>query len=914
MKTIALIVGVSEYKDPALEALPGAYTDATRFSSALQSWGLPSEWIVSLSQEKATKTELIKAFYECRAAFDVDAKFIFYFAGHGVRDSESALLLHDADAKNPLSSGLRLAELVQLIRDLKPVEAFLFLDACNLRFNTLDNPLLSAANAKGLFCMLSSGPLASYENAQGPGGLFTTALLKALAEVRLNDEPTCHHLVAHVERSLLTQNLAAPEVYHIGSSKIWPLDTSYTINQPWKEKTDLVERWQAHAKLQNYLVTHNHPIIWMCGEAGLGKSVLAEQFTKKQKEAIYTSLSTLQGLVEQIRTQKSELFFNRPPEPLLHLALQHISSRYPHTLIIIDHIDHASTEELQELIAQIEKTTLSYLLISRYACPKNHFLTRRNDLIEWQAMPLTISETDELLKNTGFDSRLSSMLLSATQGNALKIQQMLAKLSGHDIPIRGKATDEFIKCITAIAACGGFIDALLFCKLYKVKASTLATLEKLGLIRYHKEGCFAHDLLEELVEENGWPVNSFDACRYWNEQVYHTPHNRLACRSLVLLASHLENVKPFKRSLGQCLETLNEREYKTYLLDLVTIFKTNNWVDLLLKASDYLIDHEEYQLSGDVLAFLLDSEKAHIRNHAVKNAIRRLVWLGQYTEAIRLYQTNKQCRSQEVLIAIRNHIGIAEFFLGNLDTAFSLFMKNFQAKKIENEKELGITKYMLGLIMTYRNEHIAKAKRLIEASILLFETTKYYHWTIVGLNGLSDLSYSLEQWSQALVYLNRSLEIAHALQNKTFLLFTLKNIARVSLRLYGAKSHELSCTVEAMENLLRTMEHNWVTMWAQNVLATVYAHKHELHKLSQMVDATFPLTEHYLECHIFTLSNLGHRAALEGDNDKARTYYKEAYTLCKGVKNPFARQEIRQDFIQSGFLPELQEDIWHSTH
>ncbi len=911
MKTIALIVGISDYRDATLDVIPGATADSQRFISALQSWGVPSEWIFCLTQEKATKAELVKTFYECRSAFDVDAKFIFYFAGHGVRNGESALLLYDTDAKNPLTTGLRIAELMQLIRILKPVETFLFFDACAMRLNTLDNPLLSAANTKGLFCMLSSGDSPSYEDEQFKGGYFTSALLKAFSKVRNQTVPTCHDLVTQVERDLLSQNLAAPEIYHIGQVNIWPLEHSYSQAPQLKRHPELVERWHAHAELQSILVAKQNPIIWMWGEAGFGKSVIAEQFALKQKEAVYVSVSSLHNLIEQIRTQKAELFFNRPPDTVLHLALNHIFCHHPHALIIIDHLDRASNAELLELVAEIEKTKLSYLLISRTSCPEGLFLHRKHALCEINAMPLSVTETQELLSKTDSSVEAASLLVYSNHGNALKTRQMIAKLSGHDIPIQGKQTKEFIQCASAIIACGGFIDALLFCQIFKIKASALATLEKLGLIRYHKEGCFAHDLLEELVEENQWPLQAENACRYWHEQIAHTPYNRLACRSLVLLASQVDNVKPFKRSLRQSLETLKEREHKSYLLDLVAIFKKNNWTELLIRASDYLIDHEEYQLAGDVLEDLLQSSKPAFKNHAVKNAIRRLVWLGQYTKALDLYsESGKNCRSSELVVAMRNHVGIAEFFLGNLDGAFSLFTKN-SLTKIVDEKELGITKYMLGLIMTYRSENIGKAKKLIESSILIFETTKYYHWTIVGLNGLSDLSYSLEQWSQAVVYLKRSLELAEALQNKTFLLFTLKNLARMQLRLYGAHSLELSATIKTMENLLSEMEYTWVTMWAENVIATVYAHMGDLNKLSRVIQRVFPLTEPYLECHIFTLSNLGHKAALENNFVQARQYYKNAYTLCEGVKNPFAKQEIRQDFINCAFPHSLQEDIWH---
>lgn len=394
LKTIAILVGISDYQDAAIETIPGAYEDSKRFASALQSWGLPQEWIFTLDQKKATKAELIKLFYECRAAFDVEAKLIFYFSGHGASFEgdnahlESSLLLHDTDSKNILQTGLRLVELMQLIRGLKPVQTFLFIDACSLRFATLDNPLndtsiLSTTNSKGLFCMFSSGMKPSYEDVRHKEGYFTSALLKALSEVRLHEQPSCHDLLRKVERTLLAQGLAAPEVYHIGSSQIFPLERSYAKLKQAKasDKAQLIERWDAHAELQDYLLSHPHPIIWMWGEAGLGKTVLAEQLVKKQKEAVYATISSVQDLIEQVRSQKSELFFNRPPDTLLHLALAHIFNHQPHSLIIIDHLDRMGPEALGELLGELEKVRLPLLLISRYPCPK-HLLFEEKRILE----------------------------------------------------------------------------------------------------------------------------------------------------------------------------------------------------------------------------------------------------------------------------------------------------------------------------------------------------------------------------------------------------------------------------------------------------------------------------------------------------------------------------------------------------
>lgn len=365
--------------------------------------------------------------------------------------------------------------------------------------------------------------------------------------------------------------------------------------------------------------------------------------------------------------------------------------------------------------------------------------------------------------------------------------------------------------------------------------------------------------------------------------------------------------------MGQCLETLNEREYSSFLLDLSALFKKYGWEDLLLQASDYLVDHEEYKQAGQILQHLVHSPKNKTKYHAIKNAIRRLVWIGQYLDAIQLYdEVSARCDSQDLMVAMRNHIGIAQFFLGNIEIALALFKTNIELKKIEDERELGITKYMMGLIMIYRNEDISIARKLIETSIQIFESTKFYHWINVGLNGLADLSYSLQEWMQALFYLQKALEIAKALQNKTFIIFTLKNISRVKLRLFGPMNQELTDTIDAMQELLRDILEvgpNWATMWAQNALCTVYAHRNEPQKMSGLLQEVVALTEHYHECHIFSLSNLGHYAALNKEYELATHYYSQAYTLCKKVHNPFARIEIRQDFLNCNLPLHLQENI-----
>ena len=932
LKTIALIIGASEYIDPAFKQLPGASHDASNFSKALISWGLPPEWIITITNEKATKAEVIKAFYKCRAEFDVEAKFIFYFAGHGVRElDESFLVLQDTSSQDIANTGLRLVELMQLIRTLRPIQTFMFIDACKLRLNNIDNPLndteiFSTSNSKGLFCIFSSGTKPSYEDPALKSGYFTQALIKAIDQLRHLKQPTCHDILQKVENRLLQEQLPAPESYHVGSSNIWPLEKTYTFTHTNKtsESSGYILREQALAILHDYVNSTAHPIVWMWGERGLGKTIIAEQLvtsmTAQGQNAIYVSIAhgqslhlQVQHVIEQIRQHKSELFFNRAPDSMLCLALAHLFELQKDAIIVVDHLDRLQPDDMAHFLMHFDAVNISTIFISRSPLSKHLFKTRSESVLEWQVPTFSVQETENLIQTFGMENSLSALLMHQTHGHALKTKQMLIKLSGKETPLEGKMTKDSIKCIKAIVACGGFLDEHLFCQIHHIKPSSITTLEQFGLLRRTKEGYFPHDTMEDLVEQHKWRLQLIDATSYWNMQVLQTPFNRFACRSLVLLATQSTDCRPFKRALGQCLVTLNEREYSSFLLDLVEIFKKHNWVELLLEASDYLIDHEEYNLSGSILQELIGSEDLPTKHHAIKNAIRRLVWIGQYPSAIELYaQVADECQSEPLQVAMRNHVAIAHFFLGQLDTALELFRINLEKPYIADERELGITKYMTGLIWTYRNEEITKAKRFIETSIMIFESTKFYHWTIVGLNGLADLCYREKKFDHGLHCLNKALETAEALQNKTFLIFTLKNIARIELRIYGAHHKALAETTTRMEALLQeilVIGHNWATMWAQNVLCTVYAHQKNAEKMQKHLLEVSQLTKHYDECHIFSLSNLGHFAAIQNQNDLAIRYYDEAYSLCNKVHNPFARHEIRQDFLDCQFSTFLQKPI-----
>lgn len=926
MKTIVMAIGISNYQDDSFAFIQSAQVDAARFASAFISWGIPKEGINLLTNEKATKANMIRAFNERRLDFVADAKLIFYFAGHGIRESgESFLVCHDSKKGEVASSALRLVELMQLIQLLRPAQAFLFIDACNQRLNHLENPfqdIISPINSHGLFCLFSSGIAKAGEELKYKQGSFTNALLKAIAELRSTLSVTCHDIVRKVSASLKNQSLSPPEVYHVGLENMWLLekiDGGQNSAAVAEEIPALVRRRGPLASLQDHLVSYPDPILWMWGEEGVGKTVIAEQFAKTYTSAIYTTIpigltgfdDVQHAVMEQIRFQKREYFFNSTPEDALCEVLGRIFSHQHDSVFILDHLDRLSSVNLEALLSEIDKVSIPCILVSRYFCQKHFFNRRHSQVFCWLTAGLNAEEIGQIVARKGLDASLTAILLNATNGNALKVHHMLASISQRKASVEGKTAKEYIKHVTAVAACGGFLDEQLFCKAFNLKSNILANLEKLGLIRYTEQGCYPHDLLMEMVEEHQWPLDIYKACLYWKIQILSTPYDRWSCCSLVILVSQIENCTMFKYVLGQCLETLNERDYLSFLIDLVRIFRKMRWNEFLLKASDYLIDHEEYTLSGKVLHDLLQSENRAIRNHACKNEARRLVWLGQFKDLIQMDTALKDCRSPELLLPFKNNVGIAHFFSGNLDEAMKLFQENHQWKGKKVEREIGIAKHMLAMILTYRGENTVKIMELFKSSMQIFETTKFDIWKIVNLNGLGGgLCYRTEQWNQALYYLNKAIDIAEALQNKAFILFTLKNIARVHLRLSGIDGQELSLIGERMEILLQEVlerGNDWMTVRAQNTLGILYAQRKEIDKLQIAIDAVAPRTMNYKLLHIFTLSNQGHLAGLRKDYDAAKQHYRQAFQLAEEMKNKLFLQEMKKDFIGCALPHFLQE-------
>ncbi len=209
LNTIALIVGVSNYESEDFTPLPAAQADAEHFARSLAHWGVPKQNIYLLNTPFVTQDVLTSTLQKI-ASLPGSYKFLFYFCGHGERTEDSYLNLSD--------SKLHLETFLEILYQLNAFAFYIFIDACQLRLNSILNPKLLDSK-KSLFCLFSSGTLPSYENIDKKYGYFTSALIRALDIIQHLDRCPSR-LISIIQKELKNNNLPLPEMYNIGTDSI----------------------------------------------------------------------------------------------------------------------------------------------------------------------------------------------------------------------------------------------------------------------------------------------------------------------------------------------------------------------------------------------------------------------------------------------------------------------------------------------------------------------------------------------------------------------------------------------------------------------------------------------------------------------------------------------------------------------
>lgn len=196
----AVVIGIEQYRKTA--SVPFATRDAYAMREyAIKLLGVPSEQVLLLTDDQATKAEMMLLFEErlqekVRAG---DTVYV-YFAGHGipeVKDGTPYLLPADGDPQSPRITGYSLEDIYAALGKLKAEKVAIFLDACfsGLKARDDNRETLLAGTRPGVIRI--KNPVMRYPNlisfaAAGNDelsnayrkeahGLFTYFLLKGLS-------------------------------------------------------------------------------------------------------------------------------------------------------------------------------------------------------------------------------------------------------------------------------------------------------------------------------------------------------------------------------------------------------------------------------------------------------------------------------------------------------------------------------------------------------------------------------------------------------------------------------------------------------------------------------------------------------------------------------------------------------------
>ncbi|MBX9853686.1 MAG: tetratricopeptide repeat protein [Cytophagaceae bacterium] len=195
----AVVVGVSNYKDPNMN-LKFADKDATDFYNFLKSpegGALSDDHVVLLTNEKATRSNIIKALNEKFYRAFEDDMVILFFASHGQPDpvgNEVYFLSHDAESDNLGGTAVSQIDIEKVFTRTKAKKKIWIADACHsggaglqvrASHSALTNKLLTeianSNNGMAMFTASSSSEY-SYEDSKWGGGhgVFTHYLLKGM--------------------------------------------------------------------------------------------------------------------------------------------------------------------------------------------------------------------------------------------------------------------------------------------------------------------------------------------------------------------------------------------------------------------------------------------------------------------------------------------------------------------------------------------------------------------------------------------------------------------------------------------------------------------------------------------------------------------------------------------------------------
>lgn len=911
-KTLAVIVGISEYKSFLFPQLPAAAKDAARVAQSFAAWGVFHENINLLLDEEATRENILKALRIWVLQKSAKStRILFYFAGHGSRVEESGqpassvLITYDSVPGDRLGTGITLSEIINAVARVMPIEAYLFLDACALRFESIENivhaklpdsEVISGTGAKCLFCMVAAGEKKAYEDKKMISSYFTNSLLNNLAEYRLKGINSSH-LGYLIEKDLTRQGLPAPESYLIGSQDTFPLPISHLEDVNYK-KLDTVLRAKTIALLQDLIIKNPKRPIWLWGDSGMGKSILIQQLIKTNESYIYYSVprskydlglddviySITQNIKDQLILSKRQ--FSNNTEFFKHLEIYSKS-----LIIVIDHLERVKVSVIKKIITFLQSFHFNKIYVSQLIPDKNW------NVIAVEQPRLSISELKLFYgKYKNEKDYPLDFLLVASKGSPFELKKILSSEDNTISKFFNSVVNQEI--VSIICACQGYIDEILFREVYSIEVEKLNFLTKAGFISYESSYFVAHDTLNQINNNFKRLHKNNEALKYWNKQIAETPQILWGILTFSKIFLGITSKKHINQNaLNIAFESLVF--FKEWTIAEELLNKALSFIKVTIKPVIYMCNQFNHISYVSIVETALSSiDKCSLEDEDYESYLliksEMAYWMGEFYFSINQAQVVvKRTMNIENRAVANLNIGIAFFFLGQwTDATYHLDLANSFNISIRTK---AWSRMILATIYGLRGVDIVGGKNLFNSSIRLLDQIQDYVGLGIAWNNYGEMSWKLKEYRTALIQLHRGKDYAISINDYATLLEISRNLIHVTLRFYGINSIELQRAIEDTESLLEKVKDQTEMMQVLNTLATVDAYRGAVELLEEKINKVSPLTKNNMEYDIYTLSNQGILFMFKGEYPKAKDSIKSAIKLAKKGDNFLAIEQIKGD-------------------
>lgn len=918
MSAVAIVLGVSRYESASITPLSGAAADAQRVASSLRLWGMPDNHVLLLTNERATRREILHAVRVWPRGFaNQISHVIVYFAGHGARVADpglprsSVLLPYDADADDLLGTGIELAELVSALRILRAPNIFLLIDACGQRFSTLpfvlgeafvDRDFLYAAASSCMFCLVAAGLDAAIEDPITARGLFTDAVLSHLSQMR-NESASLIVFAQSVQEELRRKGLPDCEFYMYGSSETWilpRLDRHAEVSGTWAEPE--VRRSTALASLQDDLLRPVSLPIWLTGVSGIGKTVLVRQAVHSIQSAIYVSaprdvesaIAEEYLLGELARETGTVSVSLAGGAAALERSLLAVSRASPGTLIVFDHCERLSETFVKRLIGAIQANpSLSGLLVSQSLPPPG--VTCR----VWQCPYLNLEEVAALMRLIDPKCKQApAQVLSACGGSPMELRAIVLHASGGESTIPPAMVPETDRAMAAVAATGGYLDEKLLCSVFGLQPSDVAVLHRVGLIRFQGGRFLPHDSLVSWSKQNSDSSMDALAIQYWKGQLESHMQDEWAALMLCVVFLRCGTEFDVDDLLRRAFEIIL-RESKWQLceaLGMKLLGLGHEAAQGAVLLAEHLVRVTRYLLPDSVVRNFSDAEPGSmLRGRICLIESERSYWSGEYEVSVECADQVLRCDNLVELHsqALLNK-AIAHFFLGEWQE--SLICINRAMSGATNSARItGWCMLICGSIVGILGTDATLGARQLQSAIRILAGIGDYAGTASAWNNIGERSWKCGEYRNALVQLERASELAEDVDDQSTILEVKRNTVHLLLRLRGPYDSELSKHVQSLEDFMRGFVDKTEAMQCWNTLATVAGYRLDVQQLETFVEEAWAVTIGNREYHVYSLANRSILSALKRDLPCSLRDAQDAIALAAVGGNRHAMSQFGDD-------------------